>query len=221
MQIPYTSITCLMAVITSTQAISWPFLIPKTHLVSRHEGHHNSATNSSESGTGEGHSMSHGAFNFTPSGIEWPTCLRTCCNNNFHYFEHAVNNPLCVSKAFFANVTSCVADNCTAYEQGAYAVVAEIECPAARGDIVNVSAAGVLAELKAEGGTPQTCVAVNNATITCENATATTSGATTSPTTTNTSGASSTDILNGLGRNQGFVTGVVSLVAVGVGYMLL
>jgi hypothetical protein len=124
-----------------------------------------------ESGTGDGHSMSHGAFNFTPSGIEWPMCLRHCCNSFFTYFPEPVNNPLCVSADFYANTTECVATNCTAYEQGAYVVVAQIECPTARDDPVDVTEDGVTQLLISSGGDPQDCQGVDNSSIVCANGT--------------------------------------------------
>ncbi|KAK6507673.1 hypothetical protein TWF481_006096 [Arthrobotrys musiformis] len=119
-------------------------------------------------GTGHGHSMSHGGFNFTASGIAWPTCPRQCCNAFFDYFPEPVNHPLCVSPAFYANVTECVAKNCTEYEQGAFAVVAEIECP----EDPDYAAEDVRQALKDVGGDPQVCMGVNNQTISCQNGTA-------------------------------------------------
>ncbi|EPS45667.1 hypothetical protein H072_341 [Dactylellina haptotyla CBS 200.50] len=118
-------------------------------------------------GVGHGHSISHGAFNFTPSGIPWPTCPRQCCNVFFDYFPEPVNHPLCISPAFYANVTACVARNCTEYDQGAFAVVTEIECP----DDDNFEADDVRADLKGDSGNPQVCIAVENRTVTCENGT--------------------------------------------------
>ncbi|KAL2671517.1 hypothetical protein Neosp_014107 [[Neocosmospora] mangrovei] len=140
----------------------------------RHEGHDqdSSGEHSNEtSGTGHDHSMAHGQFNFTPSGIPWPTCTRTCCNANFQYFPKPVNHPLCVSQAFYDNVTTCVATNCTEYEQGAYAVVAEIECPQEEDYEVDIEKDDVISALKKEGGNPQSCSGVNNETIECQNAT--------------------------------------------------
>ncbi|WAO94536.1 Hypothetical protein NCS54_01212400 [Fusarium falciforme] len=118
----------------------------------RHEGHdHDSSSEHSNdtSGTGHDHSMAHGQFNFTPSGIPWPTCARTCCNANFQYFSKPVNHPLC----------------------GAYAVVAEIECPQAEDYEVDIDKDAVVSALKKEGGNPQSCSGVNNETIECQNET--------------------------------------------------
>jgi hypothetical protein len=131
-------------------------------------GHHST----DNQGAGHGHSMSHGAFNFTPSGIPWPTCPRECCNQFFVFFPEPVNHALCVSEEFYHNVTQCVAETCTPYEQGAYAVVAEIECPA------DDSYAGeeVRALLKGFEGDPQVCEGVENRTIVCENETVTVTG---------------------------------------------
>ncbi|KAK6331276.1 hypothetical protein TWF730_004364 [Orbilia blumenaviensis] len=119
-------------------------------------------------GTGHGHSMSHGAFNFTPSGIAWPTCPRQCCNAFFDYFPEPVNHPLCVSPDFYVNVTQCVANNCTEYEQGAFAVVAEIECP----QDPDYQAINVRQAIERVGGNPQVCMGVENRTISCQNGTA-------------------------------------------------
>ncbi|KAJ3457028.1 hypothetical protein MRS44_014169 [Fusarium solani] len=94
----------------------------------RHEGHdHDSSSEHSNdtSGTGHDHSMAHGQFNFTPQ-----------------YFPKPVNHPLCISQTLYDNVTACVATNCTEYEQGAYAVVAEIECPQAEDYEVDIEEGG-------------------------------------------------------------------------------
>ncbi|KAL4756444.1 uncharacterized protein BDW70DRAFT_144895 [Aspergillus foveolatus] len=139
----------------------------------RHEGHdHDSFSSSDDQGVGHNHSMSHGAFNFTPSGIPWPTCTRDCCNQFFEFFQEPVNHPLCVSEEFYANVTACIAESCTPYEQGAFAVVAEIECPEDEGYTVEA----VAAALEESNGQPQSCEGVENRTIVCDNATATGDG---------------------------------------------
>ncbi|KAL3454636.1 hypothetical protein BJX65DRAFT_301271 [Aspergillus insuetus] len=95
-------------------------------LTARHEDHDHNSTD--DQGVGHGHSMSHGSFNFKPSRIPWPTCPRECCNQFFEFFPAPVTHPLCVSEEFYHNVTACIAETYTPYEQGAYAVVAEIEC---------------------------------------------------------------------------------------------
>lgn len=154
-------LACVATAAPLVTASPWDWLAPAASMDRRHM----------EQGTGANHSMSHGSFNFTPSGIEWPGCPRKCCNAFFEFFPHPVNHPLCVSADFFRNVTTCVAKNCTAYEQGAFAVVAEIECPAKEMYPVNVTAAGVVAGLKAEGGAPQACKGVDNSSIVCENGT--------------------------------------------------
>ncbi|KAK5047499.1 hypothetical protein LTR84_006596 [Exophiala bonariae] len=141
----------------------------------RHDDEHEHDHNDT-SGTGAGHDMSHGAFNFTPSGIEWPQCLRDCCNSFFEFFPEPVNNPLCVNQDFNTNVTTCVAQNCTTFEQGAYVAVATIECPADRDDPVDVTTNGTILALQAAGGEPQNCTAVDNSSISCENGTQTGSG---------------------------------------------
>lgn len=135
----------------------------------RHD--HDDGNHTDTSGTGAGHDMSHGAFNFTPSGIEWPQCLRDCCNDFFGFFPEPVNNPLCVNQDFNHNVTHCVAGNCTAFEQGAYVVVSSIECPADRDDPVTVTEQETRLALLEAGGEPQNCTGVDNSTITCENGT--------------------------------------------------
>jgi len=84
--------------------------------------------------------MSHGQFNFTPSGIEWPMFLHHCCNAFFQCFPHPVHRPLCVIQpSHLDNATACVARKCTADEQGTFAAVAEIECPAAESTIPSAS----------------------------------------------------------------------------------
>ncbi|KAM0438510.1 hypothetical protein ACHAPT_001259 [Fusarium lateritium] len=134
----------------------------------RHEGHdHGNET----SGTGHDHSMSHGQFDFTPSGIPWPSCARSCCNDSFHHFPKPVSHPLCVSQEFYDNVTTCVASSCTEYEQGAYAVVAEVECPQGEDYEVDIDKDTVISDLKKYGGNPQSCSGVINETIGCRNAT--------------------------------------------------
>ncbi|KAF5653390.1 hypothetical protein F25303_2380 [Fusarium sp. NRRL 25303] len=110
-----------------------------------HSGQHN------VSGTGHGHSMAHGEFNFTPSGIAWPTCVRTCCNANFDYFPKL-------------------------YEQGAYAVVAEIDCPKDEDYKVDIDKDAVVADLKEAGGSSQSCEGVNKETIQCQNGTSENAG---------------------------------------------
>ncbi|KAH7113804.1 hypothetical protein B0J11DRAFT_511314 [Dendryphion nanum] len=150
----------LLALAAQTTTASWFDLSP------RHEGERHDPQ-----GTGHGQNMSHGAFNFTPSGIVWPMCARHCCNAFFQYFPHPVNNPLCVSKPFYTNATQCIAKNCTDYEQGAFAAVAEIECPA--GKQGSLTAQSVRADLSTAGGKPQECCRVNNATIECNNGTRT------------------------------------------------
>lgn len=96
-------------------------------------------------------------------------CLRHCCNDFFEYFPEPVNNPLCVSNAFYENVTSCVVQNCTEFEQGAYTVVVPIECP----DADNMTSEAVQSALESDGGSPQSCEGVDNSTIQCSNETST------------------------------------------------
>ncbi|RBQ73122.1 hypothetical protein FVER14953_00166 [Fusarium verticillioides] len=154
-----------------------PLLSSCIEIVPRHDGEdHNGQHNDNDSGTGRGHSMAHGQFNFTSSDIPWPTCARTCCNANFDQFPKPVNHPLCISQPFYDNVTTCVASNCTEYEQGVYAVVAEIECPKDEGYEVDIDKDAVMADLKDAGGTPQSCEGINNETIQCQNDTAENSG---------------------------------------------
>jgi hypothetical protein len=74
-----------------------------------------------------------------------------------------------VSEDFYHNVTACVAETCTPYEQGAYAVVAEIECP----EDDSYAGEEVRALLEGSEGEPQVCEGVENRTIVCENETAT------------------------------------------------
>lgn len=145
------------------------FLLHPRHDDDSHD--HDDGNHNDTSGTGVGHDMSHGAFNFTPSGIEWPQCLRDCCNSFFSFFPEPVNNPLCVHQDFNTNVTNCVAENCTAFEQGAYVVVASIECPIDRGDPVTVTEEGTRLMLIQAGGEPQNCTGVDNSTIICDNGT--------------------------------------------------
>lgn len=146
-----------------------PLLSYGLQITPRHEGH-------DESGTGHDHNMAHGQFNFTPSGIPWPPCARTCCNANFENFPEPVNHPLCISQPFYDNVTACVASNCTEYEQGAYAVVAEIECPKDKNYKVDIDKDAVVTDLKDDGGNPQSCEGVNNETIQCQNGTSENAG---------------------------------------------
>ncbi|KAF5976216.1 hypothetical protein FBULB1_7038 [Fusarium bulbicola] len=115
-----------------------PLLSPGIEIVPRNDGEDHG-----DSGTGHNHSMAHGQFNFTPSGIPWPTCARTCCNANFDHFP----------------------------KLGAYAVIAEIECPKDEGYEVDIDKEAVVADLKDAGGTPQSCEGINNETIQCQNGT--------------------------------------------------
>jgi hypothetical protein len=117
--------------------------------------------------------MNHGAFNFTPSGIPWPQCLRDCCNSFFEYFPEPVNNPLCVSTAFYSNATKCIVGKCTEFEQGAFAVVAAVECPKTKTWVVDTDETKVTADMVKLGGKPQDCEGVRNETIICQNATST------------------------------------------------
>ncbi|RGP66723.1 hypothetical protein FSPOR_6463 [Fusarium sporotrichioides] len=154
-----------------------PLLSYGVEITPRHDGHdHDHSSHHNESGTGHGHNMAHGQFNFTPSGIPWPTCARTCCNANFDNFPEPVNHPLCISQPFYDNVTACVASNCTEYEQGAYAVVAEIECPKDEDYEVDIDKEAVVTDLKDAGGSPQSCEGVNNETIQCQNGTSENAG---------------------------------------------
>ncbi|KAK5651419.1 hypothetical protein OQA88_12507 [Cercophora sp. LCS_1] len=142
------------------------------HLHIRHDGDHSAPQTSTAdvlhhtdapSGTGHAHGMNHSAFNFTPSGIAWPQCLRNCCNSFFEY---------CPKPAFYTNVTKCAVAGCTEYEQGAFAVVAAIECPKTRASTVNIDEGIVIADIVKLGGKPQRCEGVNNETILCKNGTA-------------------------------------------------
>lgn len=137
-----------------------------------HSGHGHDHGDGVEQGTGHGHSMGHDGFNFTPSGIAWPQCLRDCCNQFFEFFPEPVNNPLCVNEDFYKNTTDCIVESCTPYEQGSYAVVAEIECPQGQGFAVGIDKAAVVEDLMERGGSPQDCEGVNNETVICTNATA-------------------------------------------------
>ena len=109
-------------------------------------------------------------FNFTPSGIEWPGCMRACLHHFFRYFPAAVAHPLCVSMPYYDNVTACVADNCTAYDQGVYSVVADAECPAERGPhpVQLNGTQGVRDLLRKYRGYPLTCEGVENRTVACQ-----------------------------------------------------
>ncbi|KFA62917.1 hypothetical protein S40285_09073 [Stachybotrys chlorohalonatus IBT 40285] len=124
-------------------------------------GDHSGHGGSDASGAG-----SYGDFNFTATGITWPSCLQNCAHEFLDYLE-PVNNPLCVSDAYYQNVTSCVVDDCSEYEQGAYAAVLEVECP----DDDGFSAAAVRETLTEQGGSPQECAGVDNSTIQCQNST--------------------------------------------------
>ncbi len=97
--------------------------------------------------------------------------LRHYCNSFFQYFSKPVSHPLCVSQAFLDNATACVTHNCTAYEQSAFAAVAEIECPAAQHYPINVTSNGVREALKKTGGAPQVYQRFNNQAIECQNGT--------------------------------------------------
>ncbi|KAF5245740.1 hypothetical protein FANTH_7200 [Fusarium anthophilum] len=114
-----------------------PLLSSGIEIVPRRDGEDHG-----DSGTGHNHSMAHGQFNFTPSGIPWPTCARTYCNANFDHFP----------------------------KPGVYAVVAEIECPKDEGYEVDIDKEAVVADLKDAGGTPQSCEGINE-TIQCQNGT--------------------------------------------------
>ncbi|KFA53901.1 hypothetical protein S40293_08250 [Stachybotrys chartarum IBT 40293] len=124
-------------------------------------GDHSGHGGSDASGAG-----SYGDFNFTATGITWPSCLQNCAHEFLDYLE-PVNNPLCVSDAYYQNVTACVVDDCSEYEQGAYAAVLEAECP----DDDDFSAAAVRETLTEQGGSPQECAGVDNSTIQCQNST--------------------------------------------------
>ncbi|KEF58904.1 uncharacterized protein A1O9_03747 [Exophiala aquamarina CBS 119918] len=132
---------------------------------------HDDSSHSGTSSAGAGHDMSHGAFNFTPSGIEWPQCLRDWCASFFDFFPEPVNSPLCANQDFSTNVTNCVAGNCTAYEQGAYVVVASTERPTDRDDPVIFTEEGTIVALVDAGGEPQNCTGVDNSTIMCNSGT--------------------------------------------------
>ncbi|EXJ56263.1 uncharacterized protein A1O5_12719 [Cladophialophora psammophila CBS 110553] len=80
-------------------------------------------------------------------------CLRHYYNSFFEYFPEPINNLLCVNTAIHENVTTCVVDDCTAYEQGAYVVVAAIGCPEETFPTANVTLARVTTDLE-EGGDP-------------------------------------------------------------------
>lgn len=138
---------------------------------SDHSDHGDDHGDGVEQGTGHGHSMGHDGFNFTPSGIAWPQCLRDCCNQFFEAFPEPVDNPLCVSEDFYKNATDCIVATCTPYEQGSFAVVAEIECPQDKGFVVDIDKAAVVKDLEERGGSPQECEGVNNETIVCNNGT--------------------------------------------------
>ncbi|KAK0622621.1 hypothetical protein B0T14DRAFT_514160 [Immersiella caudata] len=171
-----------MLVLLVALAAALPTVAEPLGLHVRHDGDHSASPSSTgvhaphhtdaPSGTGHGHGMNHGAFNFTPSGIPWPQCLRDCCNSFFEYFPEPVNNPLCVNQAFYTNVTKCVVADCTQYEQGAFAVVAAIECPKSRASAVTIDEGIVAADLVKAGGKPQSCEGVKNETIVCKNGTA-------------------------------------------------
>ncbi|KIW89638.1 uncharacterized protein Z519_09794 [Cladophialophora bantiana CBS 173.52] len=66
---------------------------------------------------------------------------------------------------------TCVVDNFTAYEQGAYVVVAAIGCPEDSFPTANATLARVTTDLR-EGGDPQECEGVENSTVVCNNGTA-------------------------------------------------
>lgn len=147
--------------------IASSFSIFPRHHGDDHDHHHDNDT--LPAGTGAGHSQSHGLFNFTPSGIEWPICLRDCCNAFFQYFPEPVNHPLCINEEFYDNVTACVASDCTEYEQGVYTVVATIECPSGNNYELEPTVAQVTNDVEEDGGSPQTCHAMNNVSVHCNN----------------------------------------------------
>ena len=118
---------------------------------------------------GSGHDAgagSYGPFNFTATGITWPHCLQHCCHEYLDFLD-PVNNPLCVNADYYQNVTSCVVEDCSEYEQGAYAAVVEMECAGNN----SFSASAVRDAVTEAGGQPQDCAGVDNSTIRCDNGT--------------------------------------------------
>jgi hypothetical protein len=85
----------------------------------------------------------------------------------------AGQQPLCVSTVFYSNVTKCVVGKCTEFEQGAFAVVAAVECPKTKTWAVDIDETKVTADLVKLGGKPQDCEGVRNETMICQNATST------------------------------------------------
>lgn len=63
-------------------------------------------------------------------------------------------------------------EECSEYEQGAYAVATEVECP----EDNNFALDAVREDLEENGGQPQECVGEDNSTIVCQIGTSTVSG---------------------------------------------
>jgi hypothetical protein len=95
---------------------------------SEHSHDHGDSEEGHDHGDHGDHGMNFGEFNFTETDLVWPGCLQDCCHEFLEFLE-PVDHPLCVNEDFYNNVTSCVAEDCSEYEQGAFAVVAEVECP--------------------------------------------------------------------------------------------
>lgn len=147
-------------------------MLRSTTLAPRHhedESEHSHDQGEEEEGQDHGdhgdHGMNFGDFGFTETDIMWPGCVQDCVHDYLDFLE-PVDHPLCVNEDFYANVTSCVAEDCSEYEQGAYTVVMEIECP----EEEDFSARAVSESLAENGGAPQECHSMESE-VMCDNGT--------------------------------------------------
>lgn len=130
------------------------------------EGHdHGDSEDGHDHGEHGDHSMDFGEFEFTETDLVWPGCIQDCVHEFMEFLE-PVDHPLCVNEDYYNNVTSCVVEDCSEYEQGVYAVVTEIECP----DEEDFTLEAVTQTLTDNGGAPQECHSMEGE-IHCDNGT--------------------------------------------------
>ena len=142
---------------------------------SEHSHDHEDEEGGHDHGSDGNNEMDFGDFEFTETDQVWPGCLQDCVHEYMDFLE-PVDHPLCVNEDFYNNVTGCIAEGCSNYEQGAYTVLIEEECPdeAESGDITKDTASQALADA---GGDASDCSMSEDREITCDNGTAEDSGA--------------------------------------------
>lgn len=125
---------------------------------------HGDSEEGQDHGDGD-HSMDFGDFEFTETILIWPGCIQDCVHEYLEFLE-PMDHPLCENEGFYNNVTSCIVEDCSEYEQGAFTVVAEIECK--NEDQFQLEA--VSEDLADLGGSPQECHEMEGE-IHCDNGT--------------------------------------------------